>query len=116
MNIELPLDGKQRTLVRPLSKALFHSDFALESFLLISREDRFYGGQLAEVSGCKPNYAGQFLRRLEGEGLVERLPQEPGQVRQYFRRVPSPIWDSLASMVEGLLDQPQSTVTRLPSR
>jgi predicted transcriptional regulator len=116
MNIELPLDGKQQGSVRPTSKALFHSDFALEAFVLIGQEAKFYGGQLAELTGCKANYASQFLRRLEEAGLIERLPTEPGQARRYFRRRPSPIWELSLSLAHELLEEPESTVTQLTPR
>jgi DNA-binding MarR family transcriptional regulator len=84
MNLEPPQDGTTQRRLRPISKALFHSDFALEAFILIAQEDRFYKGQVAKVTGCQPNYAGDFLRRLESHGLIERVPQEEGQTRHYY--------------------------------
>jgi hypothetical protein len=116
MNIELPLDGKQRARLRPVSKGLFHSEYALEAFLLILQEPRVYSAQVAGVTGCQPNFAGSLLRRLETGGLVEALPLEEGQRRHYFRRRPSPIWDPLLEMIGLLLQEPESEVTRLPKR
>ena len=115
MNIELPLDGNQRERLRPLSKALFQSEYALEACLLLAQEPRFYSAQLAEATGCQPSYAGPFLRRLEKAGLVQRLPQEDGQRRRYLQRCPSPIWDMLQHLAKDLLDQPDAAVTRLPT-
>jgi len=117
MNIELPLDGNQRSQLRPVSKALFHSEYALEAFLLMAREPRFFKGQVANAAGCAPNFAASFLQRLEGEQLIERLPTEDGQRRHYFRKVNSPVWDALVQLADSLLQQPQEAqVSRLPQR
>jgi hypothetical protein len=116
MNLELPLDGTTRSKLRPTSKALFRSDFALEAYLLIAGQDRFYKGQLAKATGCQANFAGDFLRRLESNRLIERLPQEEGQTRHYYRKLPSPIWTFIKDLAQGILDQPEGTVTQLPSR
>jgi hypothetical protein len=119
MNIELPLDGKQRARLRPISKTLFHSEYALEAFLLIAKEARFFKGQVAEAAGCQPNYAAAFLKRLEGEQFIERLPTEAGQRRHYFCKVPSPVWTALVQLTEALLQEPverDAQVTRLPKR
>lgn len=120
MNIELPLDGKQRQGLRPLSRALFQSQYALEAYLLIASSERFYKAQLAEVTGCQPSYATSFLRRLESVQLVERLPTEEGQQRQYLRKAPSPIWDHLVSLADSVLEDDAvgggGEVTPLPRR
>jgi DNA-binding MarR family transcriptional regulator len=115
MNIDLPLDGKQRHKLRPVSKVLLHSEYALEAYLLITQEPRFYAGQLAEVTGCQPSYAGPFVRRLEDAGLVERLPREAGQRRVYLQKLPSPVWEMLHQLAIGLLDEPVADIARLPS-
>lgn len=117
MNIELPLDGNQRSRLRPVSKALFHSEYALEAFLLMVQEPRFFKQQVANASGCAPNFAAAFLKRLEGERLIERISTEEGQRRHYFQKVPSPVWDALLQLAESLLRQPQEAqVARLPRR
>jgi hypothetical protein len=116
MKIELPLDGRQRSRLRPVSKALFHSDYALEAFLLILNEEQFFSGQVAEVVGCQANYAGIFVKRLQKAGLVEALPREAGQRRHYFRQRPSAIWRAIEALIESALDEPQAEVTALPSR
>jgi DNA-binding MarR family transcriptional regulator len=116
MNIELPLDGKQQEKLRPVSKALFHSEYALEAYLLIAQEPQFYSAQLAEVTGCQPSYAGPFLRRLEDAHLVQRLPQEGGQRRRYLKKLPSPVWEVLHQLAANLLEEPDAEVTRLPRR
>ncbi len=117
MNIELPLDRKERSQVRPISKALFHSEFALEAFLEIAQQPRFFKTQVAEAAGCQANYAAKFLKRLEDERLIERLPTEDGQRRHYYRKVDSPLWASLLDMVDSLLRQERSAeVTALPRR
>ena len=116
MNIELPLDRKRRARVRPISKGLFRSEYALEAFLLILQSDRFYGAQIAEATGCQPNFAGTLIRRLEAAGLVEAVPPEDGQRRNYYLRRPSPIWDSLMAILSHLLEEPESEITQLPRR
>ena len=120
MNIELPLDGKQRALVRPASKALFKSEYALEVYLLIALEPRFYKGQLARLTGCQPSFASSFIKRLQEERLVEPLSTEEGQQRHYMRKVPGPIWDALVNLALVLLSDSRAAggaeVTQLPQR
>lgn len=119
MNIELPLDGKQRERVRPLSKTLFQSEYALEAFLLIAGSQRFYKAQLAAITGCQPSYASSFLHRLQKDGLVEPAPAEEGQRRQYLKKAPSPIWETLIRLAEELLQEnavEDAQVTQLPKR
>lgn len=117
MNIELPLDRKQRSKVRPLSKALFHSEYALEAYIEIALKSRFYKSQIATAAGCQPNFAGSFLKRLEDERLIERVPTEEGQRRHYFRKVDSPIWMALLNLSDALLSEgPSATVAQLPRR
>jgi hypothetical protein len=117
MNIELPLDGKQRARIQPISKTLFHSEYALEAFLLMAGEPRFFKGQVAETTGCQANFASSFLKRLEAEGLIERLPTEDGQRRHYFQKRRSPVWSALVELAENLLQElPEAQVSRLPRR
>jgi DNA-binding IscR family transcriptional regulator len=78
MNIELPLDGTAKNQVRPVSKALFHSEYTVEAMLLMLSQERFYGAQVAAATGCQPNFASSLLGRLEAAGLVEKLPAEAG--------------------------------------
>jgi DNA-binding transcriptional regulator GbsR (MarR family) len=118
MNIELPLDGKQRTQVRPTSKALFHSAYALEAFLLIAQVERFYKAQVAEITGCQPSFASSFIKRLEDAALVEPVPAEEGQRRHYLRKAPSPLWGTMIQLTEALLSeefQASAQVTHLRS-
>jgi hypothetical protein len=116
MNIELPLDGKQRSRLRPVSKGLFHSEYALEAFLLILNQKQFFSGQVADATGCQPNFAGALVRRLQKAGLVEALPRDPGQRRHYFRRRPSGIWQAIEALIQSVLEEPQGEVTALPNR
>lgn len=119
MNIELPLDGKQRQRIRPVSKTLFHSEYAVEAFLLIAESQRFYKAQFAELTGCQPSFASSFLQRLERERLVESAPSEEGQRRQYLQKAPSPIWEALVRLAEDLLSEDtaeDAQVTQLPKR
>jgi DNA-binding MarR family transcriptional regulator len=116
MNIELPLDRTARKQVRPVSKALFHSEYTVEAMLLMLKQDRFYGAQVAELTGCQPNFASSLLGRLEAAGLVEKLPTESGQLRRYYRRRPSGVWDALQTIIEELLKEPPTDVARLTPR
>lgn len=119
MNIELPLDGKQRNRIRPASKALFHSDYALEAFLVIAQTPRFYKSQISDITGCQPSFATSFVNRLEAGHLVEPVPTEEGQRRKYLRKSPSPIWNSMIHLASELLSEealPSAEVTHLPPR
>jgi hypothetical protein len=116
MNLELPLDGTARSRVRPVSKALFHSEYTAEAILLMLGEDRFYGAQIAAATGCQPNFASSLLTRFESVGLLERLPPEEGQLRRYYRRRPSTMWDSLGTIIEDLLKEPPPQVAQLTPR
>lgn len=111
--IEVPLDGKQRERLRPISKLLFHSDYALEAFVLIAQEDRFYNGELAQKTGCQPNFASQLVRRLQHGALIEPIPREEGQSRHYFRRTESPVWPLLLEIARATLAEPETEVTQL---
>jgi hypothetical protein len=116
MNLELPLDGTTSARLRPVSKLLFHSEYTAEAILLMLTKDRFYGAQIAAATGCQANFAGSLLARFESAGLVEKLPQEEGQLRRYYRRRASTIWDSLGTIVEELLNEPPPEVARLTPR
>jgi hypothetical protein len=117
MTIELPLDRTAQATVRPLSTAAFKSQYALEALLLIADAERFYPGEIAAATGCQPNFAGAFVRRLADAGLVERLAADPGQLRHYYRKRPSPLWSAVVALVEGLLgDETAASVTRMPQR
>jgi len=116
MKIPLPLDDSQRPRVRLTSKAVFKSQYALEVMLVIAQEDRFYQGQIAKDVGCEPSYVGEFLKHLAAVGLIESLPAEPGQMRKYYRRVPSPLWGSCLELATDLLPTAHPDVTRLTDR
>jgi hypothetical protein len=118
MNIALPLDRTGRDIIRPVSKALFQSIYALEVMLAIARDERFYQAEVAQAAGCQPNYAQQMIRRVEAASLIEPLPAEPGQIRRYYRRLPSPLWDFCEQMVDDLLARSlgRTQVTRLQPR
>lgn len=118
MNIDFPLDGTARGIVQPVSKALFQSIYALELMLAIGRSDRFFQAGLAAAAGCQPNYAQQLMKRLETAGLIEPVPREPGQLRHYYRRLPSPIWGFCEDLAADLLAKAAaaSQVTRLEPR
>jgi hypothetical protein len=103
MNIELPLDGASRDRLQPVSRAVFQSKYAFEAVLLIAQEERFYPGQIADVCGCQPNYARDFMRRLEAATLIVPLPKEPGQSRHYYRRLESPLWEFCVSWAKQIL-------------
>jgi hypothetical protein len=116
MNIDLPLDGTTRDKLRPVSKALYGSDFVLEALLVMAQEPRFFGGQLAAMSGCEGSYASALLKRFAEVKLIETLPKEPGQSRKYYRTLPSPLWDASVSLAESLLAEPHQGISHLPSR
>jgi|GEM_PF-3562740 len=116
MKIPLPLDDSQRPRVRPTSKAVFKSQYALEVMLVIAQEDSFYQGQIAKDVGCEPSYVGEFLKHLAAVGLIESLPGEPGQMRKYYRRAPSPLWVSCLELATDLLQTVHPDVTRLNDR
>jgi hypothetical protein len=116
MKIQTPLDDSERLRVRPTSKAVFQSHYALEAMLVIAQEDRFYQGQIAKAAGCEPSYASEFMKRLTGARLIEPLPRAPGQARKYHRRLPSPLWQSCLDLAAHLLAEEHSDVTRLTGR
>jgi DNA-binding MarR family transcriptional regulator len=114
MKIHSLLDDIERTLVRPTSKAVFNSQYALEALVVIAQEKRFYQGLIAKQTGCEPSYAGEFIKRLEAAHLVESLPKEPGQSRKYYRRLPSPIWQFCIDLAAHLLAEAPPGVARFP--
>lgn len=71
--------------MREISRALFGSAFVLEALVVMAKSDRFYGSQLAELTGCEGSFATGLLRKLAGVGLIEEVPREPGQARKYYR-------------------------------
>lgn len=102
--LQLPLTDTQRDLVRPTSKAVFQSIYALEFLCLIAQERRFYQSQLAKAAGCNANHAGQFMKRLTGGGLIAPAGEpEPGQQRHYFQRAESPLWEVVVDLATKLL-------------
>lgn len=104
MNIALPLDGTLRSRLRPLSKAVFKSDYALEIFLAMHSTARFYAtGLTTLVPGCQPSYALETMRRLSAAGLIEPLDPEEGQQRKYYRTVASPFWQLVVGWADALL-------------
>ncbi len=116
MKIPLPLDDNQRGLVRPASKAIYKSHYALEAMVVMAQEDRFFQGQIAEQAGCEPSYAGELMKRLEAVGLIEALPKDPGQIRKYYKALPSPLWGASLQLLTHLLDDAPPDVARLPDR
>jgi hypothetical protein len=116
MKISLPLDDKQRSHVRPASKAVFKSRYALEAMVVMAQEDTFFQGQIAEQAGCEPSYAGELMKRFAAAGLIEALPKEPGQVRKYYRSLPSPLWESSQEFLAHLLSDGPPDVARLTDR
>lgn len=116
MNIELPLDGPARKRLRPVSRAVFQSMYALEVLVAIAQADRFYQAELAGLAGCQPNYAGEFMKRLAAGRLIEPVPTEPGQNRIYYRRLPSPLWDLCLRWATVLLAGEEPDVPRLSDR
>ncbi len=100
-----------------MSKALFQSIYALEIMLSIARSERFYQAEVAAAAGCQANYAQQLIRRLETAALIEPLPREPGQVRHYYRRLPSPLWQFCEDLAGHLLEgTDDAQVTHLKAR
>lgn len=111
--IELPLDGKQRDKLRPLSKLLFHSEYALEAYALIAQRERFYNGELADIAGCQPNFASQLIKRLKEGGLIRPMDSEEGQSRNYFEKTESALWTLILQLAEATLGEPEAEVTQL---
>lgn len=116
MKISLPLDDSQRALVRPTSKALFGSLYALEAMVSMSQGKAFYQGSVAKDVGCEASYLSEFMKRLAVVGLIELLDKDPGQVRKYYRQLPSPLWPSCVDLVDHLLREQDPGVTRLNDR
>jgi hypothetical protein len=113
MKIPLPLDDSQRALVQPTSKALLGSLYALEATVSMAQQEKFYQGQIAKDAGCEPSYLSEFMKRLAAVGLIEPIDTDPGQVRKYHRRLPSPLWQFSIDLVDHLLGQQGSGVVRL---
>jgi hypothetical protein len=111
--IEPPLDVKDRDKLRPVSKLLFRSEYALEAFALIAQQDRFYNGELAAKTGCQPNFASQLIKRLEEAQLIEPIEREEGQSRHYFKKAGSGLWPLLLEVVRVTLAEPEAEVTEL---
>ncbi len=116
MKITLPLDDSQRALVRPVSKAVFSSLYALEAMASMARGERFYQGQVAKDAGCEASYLSEFMKRLAVVGLIEPLPHDPGQARKYYRPLAGPLWESVIDLLEHLLSEDGSGVARLSDR
>lgn len=117
MKIDLPLDGTLRDRLRPLSKAIFKSEYALEIFLVMASADRFYASEFAAlVPGCQGSFVNETIRRLCGAGLIKPLAKEPGQQRNYYRRVSSPFWDLVTVWARALIDSASHNVAQLPPR
>jgi hypothetical protein len=116
MKISLPLDDSQRDLVRPTSKALLGSQYALEATISMAQGERFYQGQVAKDAGCEPSYLSEFMKRLAAVGLIEMIDLDPGQLRKYYRRLPSPLWQFSVDLVDHLLNADASRVAQLSAR
>lgn len=111
MNIELPLDGTDRETLQAASKSLYGNMHVMEAILVIgqARDARFYQGGVAEAIGCKSNQANTVLGRLKALGVIE--PEErgdPGQSRDYYRRLPSVLWEATAQHADEILRRPDS--------
>lgn len=82
----------------------------------MAQEETFFQGQVAKDAGCEPSYLSEFMKRLALVGLIEPLDKDPGQVRKYYRRLPSPLWELSADLLDHLLGEGGSGVTRLSDR
>lgn len=105
MKIELPLDGKSRDRVRPMSRAVFKSDFYLELLAAIAQLDEFYATGLLElVPGATGSFVNGVLKRLADADLIESCGKQPGQLREYYHRHDSVLWDLVVTWLDSLLD------------
>jgi len=102
--------------VRPLSKAVFNGAFVLEALVAIAQLDRFYGGQLCELTGCEGSYASALIKKLLDADLIEALRREEGQSRKYFRRRPSPLWHLAIEWADSIVNPKETGVARLSTR
>ncbi|MET0603634.1 MAG: hypothetical protein ABW167_16745 [Baekduia sp.] len=115
MNIDLPLDGRERTVLREASRTLYGNMHVMETLLVIGRSDRdlFYQAGLANDLGCKANQAGAVIEKLLQLGVAERVPREEGQARGYCRRLPSALWSSVIPFAIEVLQQRTADVAKL---
>jgi hypothetical protein len=68
------------------------------------------------MTGCQAAFASSLLVRLETVGLIEKLPPEDGQLRRYYRRVPSAMWEGIGLIIEEALKEPPAEIARLNPR
>lgn len=114
MNIPLPLDDASRAKIRPISKAIFNSEYALEAMAFIAQAPQFYAKEVAEKTGCERNYAGTLIKQFAAAKTVERVETESGQPRKVYRRVADcPFWELGLAWLAYLLDEPESDIPRL---
>src|SRR3712207_4417519 len=103
MNVPLPPYGSPaQSRIREVSRAVFGGAFVLEALVVMAREERFYGTELADLTGCEGSYAAGLLKRLSDAGLIEALPKEPGQARKYYRARDSALWDFVVTWLGEL--------------
>ena len=108
MKIAVPLDGTSRTTLRRASKILYGHMHVMEAILVIGQadDDLFYQAGLADAVACNPNQAGRVIDKLTALGFAERVPGDPGQSRDYHRRLPSELWDTTAIMAAEIIRRP----------
>jgi hypothetical protein len=114
--LDPPLDGTARARLAVVSKGLFASKYVFEAMLVIAEKDQFYATQIADAVNCQVNYAGKVIDRLAEAGLVEPVERDEGQIRHYYRRVPSPWWEFIVTWAPLLVEPPASSVAHLPTR
>jgi hypothetical protein len=118
MKVDLPLDGTARETLHEASRVLCGNMHVLEAILAIGQaeNERFYQAGLADAIDCKANQAGTVIDKLLALRVVEPVPREPGQARDYHRRVPSQLWESLATYAAELLATPAQELPNLADR
>jgi hypothetical protein len=116
MKIDLPLDRTARETLRQASKTLYGHMHVMECILVIGQAEGelFYQAGLAEAVACNANQAGRVIDKLTSLGVAERVPRDPGQSRDYHRRLPSVLWETTALQAMELLHRPAgSAVAKL---
>lgn len=99
-----------------MSKAVFGHSNMLEVMTATADGDgRSYQAQLARLAGCEPNRVSACTKRLLGGNLLVAEEREEGQVRDYFRRIPSPLWAFAHDLLEVLVAAPNASVQALPT-
>jgi DNA-binding transcriptional ArsR family regulator len=101
------LSDDARAILQNASRELHGSRYRLEIYCYVAQsEGRVYAHGLARTTGLTDKLVGNELRRLERAGLLEVVAaDDPGQKRQYYRRLDSCFWTYLQSFSQELAER-----------